>query len=288
MPRRDGLPTNRELQLDFTAKARDVFVTAAERELEGKITPLFEDKPLDHLRLTLSRKYNAAANPEVHIYSEHLDIEPLPLELATNLAYSQGLGGYGHDGNELFRGVGDEELQRYEEVARTIGGAALTSSLRFRSAMLTSRAVNAVLYTQKGPDSPIWCRAGSFTERTSKKNLTLAQDFAEDATAYVTSDDFAASKDRRLAEAVLGQREYNPYDIYHRFNLRITPELPLNGHEPERFIHSYHQRMAERVEVLQLRLEQHRRMGASQSYVDDLAEQLDRYQKAKDAAEKYV
>lgn len=286
MPRRDGFPTNRELQVDFTSAARDVFVAAAERQLESKIglMPEFEDKPLDHLYLTVWRRHETAEDSPQAVQSESLQVMPLQMTTANSLRYQQH-DKYCRTGNELFRDASDEAIEHYITLARMIGDTVITEDLRF--GQLPASAVEA--------DWTAWLRSGrtrhaaTFKERAAKQSLVAAKFFVEEAAEYVQSDDFDKPMLLRRIEHAFGFREANPrYDMGHYFDFRISPDLPLNGHESRGFIERYYADMDEKYGYAKQRLERLIDLGGLPIILEDAQARVDSLDRARKNAQRFL
>lgn len=304
MPRHDSFDTNREIQVDFTNIAHGVFVAAAERQLEAKITPAYEDKPLDHLFLhfrkigapiTEMRKNTITGEeyPTAYRNREELKIRPLTESKARSLHYSV----HGRtrknprEVNELFQDGDEYILEHYMQLAKVIGATAITDSLRF--SQLPPNAIDASWdFRGKGRDR----HADTFMERPSKQSLVSAKFFAEEALAYIQSDSFDQQNDPlgsivKSAVNEIARRESDleiPIAIEHTFGLDFTPDLPLNGHESQRFLTNYRNEMAATAARIGERLEKLRRIGAPEEMLESLVSHLDTCEHAKKRAEKFL
>lgn len=289
MPRRDGFPTNRELQVDFTSAARDVFVAAAERQLESKISLnlLYEGKPLDHLYLRISRANDVTEGSPTAVYGEELNITPLQKSTTEDLLYDRGDGGF-MPGNELFKDADEAVIEHYKSLAQEIGGLTITDDLRF--GRLGPNAIEAnwwAFLTRKGRASRR--HAGTFLERPAKQSLVAAKFFVDEAMNYVQSDEFDEPMPVRRVNYLAGFDSANPeFAMRHRFGLYITPDLPLNGHESKSFITRYWAEMSRKQTATEERLSQLTELGAPQLLLDNLAERVGLLEKAKSRAEKLL
>lgn len=284
MPRKDGLPTNRELQMDFTASARDVFVATFERSLESKISlnPAYEDKPLSHLFVTFRQKHRTNPSTPTQIYRESLRIAPLQVLTAVGLEQ----GPYGQ-GNELFRGADNSVIEFYRKTADAIADTAITDSFQF--GQLTSTAIEANWTADRDPYGSKVYHAGTFRERPRKMSLVSAKIFAEGARAYVDSDDFDKPLDVRGADYILGLRETNPlFDIDHFIGLNIDTNLPLNGHESQRFIQTYLEQMTTNATKVEAQVDRLTNLGAPDVILNERKEYLARLKKAEAMAKKLL
>lgn len=284
MPRRDGFPTNRELQVDFTTAARDVFVAAAERELESKIDliPAYEDKPLDHLRLYVSRRNDVREGSPQAVYRELLEVQPLQWTTVETIEADDP-----YVGNELFRDTPEAVVEHYKTLCQAIGDTLITNQLRFNS--LPPTAIEADWTAELSPHGRPTRHAGSFKERPSKQSLVAATFFVEEAMGYVRSAEFDKPFDVRVAEYYTGLRRDDPvYSLRHGFYFDISPELPLNGHENPAFIRRYYGHMDVRLANAEQRLERLVALQAPQVIIDEAHDRVDLFQKAKSMAGHYL
>jgi hypothetical protein len=289
MPRRDGFPTNRELQIDFTSAAHGVFVAAAERGLESKIDlyPAFEDKPLDHLYLSIVRNNEVPEGSPQAVHAEQLYITPLHEVTAADLRYDVGENGIGHLGNELFRDASDEVVEHYRALASIIGETLITNELRF--GQIPVNGIEAEWTAKIGAKGWRTRHAGTFKERPSKQSLVSAKFFAEEAAVYVQSEDFDKSTAIRLADYAYGHTDKNPnYQFKHAFGFEMTTRLPLNGHEPRSFLNAYARNMSSRLEVAMLQLARLEDLGAPSSLKANWKRRVEIYQSALNSATKFL
>lgn len=225
MPKNEGLPTNRELQVQFTAGARDIFVAAAERRLQHKVSefePWALGKPLDHLQLILCKRHRIIDSPgRAGSFEERLLITPLQPDGA----------------DELFDGDKEEHLRDYyRRIAGAMTSTAITDTLRFSN--LTSSMVDATWSVSHSADDSDRGRMSSFMKQPTRQNLVRANRFVEAAIRY-TRHSSLFDKDSlvRKDEYNLGFSEIDPaYAMRHDFYLSVTPRLPISGLESQEFI----------------------------------------------------
>ena len=286
MPRRDGFPTNREPQVEFTAGARDVFVAAAERQLESKIdlNQAFEDKPLDHFYLRISRSNPVSESSIQAVHGEQLVVEPLNWDIIDQIRY----GGKSFNGvNELFRDAGEGAIEHYESLAKVIGETVITDELRF--GRLPVNGVNADWSAWLTPDHSQSLHVSRFKERASKQSLVSASLFVEEAAAYVQSDDFDKPLVVKGLEYIMGSRDTDPrYDMKHGFNLRFSPSLPINGHEAKGFIQAYHDRMKTSHDSSTRIYDRMVALSAPRSVIGIAADRVAMYERAMNRAQPFL
>lgn len=275
MPRRDGFPTNREMQVDFTAQAREVFIAAAERQIESKVSPGLQDKPLDHITLCVSQLHEIRDEHPQSIAREQLILAPFSNRDAAALSE-----------NELFASAGPEVLSHYANVAALIGSVTLTDSLRFRPT-LGSIGIQGNYYGHK-TDGRVR-HAGTFRERASKQSLAAAKYFADEALQYTQSPHFDDSTMSRLASFMLGYSDEDPrFGMTHYFRLEISADLPLNGREPRAFLEEYRNVMAARLVRRMETFERLKDLHAPEVILEGNAVHLKATQDALEKVEKYL
>jgi hypothetical protein len=277
MPRRDGFPTNRELQVDFTTVARDVFVVAAERELEAKMPPAFEGKPLSEMYLHVWQKNRLdSGSPQVirweHLWVEALDEANIAIEL---------------DNSETFRDLPKDVREYYLGLGRRIGVVVLGDATRFRQ-LISPGIIDAnwEAITRTGPN----CQVDTFRARPSKQSLIAAGYFVGQVMDYVRSDMFLEAPEVRDENYWRGYSKQNPeFDMKHQFDFNLSPELPLNGYEPKEFLEDYMREMRKYYDGSRRRVKRLEGYGnKSEAAIQYEQEQAARYGKALLRAQKLL
>ena len=280
MPRKDGFPTNRELQVDFTAGAHAVYLRAAQRQLEADPHPAYIGKPLDHLSLVISRKYDIPEDSS-RISNETLEVTPLSPNSANFFGYPHG--------NELFRDTSPETIQYYQRIAEAMATTVVTDAFRFGSIPqggIDAHWTAVYQYPRKGSRTR---HASSFKERPSKMSLASAKGFVEDAREYVESDVFTQDMLVRMMDYASGYTEDNPrYGMHHRFQLCIAPSLPLNGYESQGFLRHYRDEMARRLVAAEERLKKLEYLGAAALILEHATRIQEGYRDAVQRAEGFL
>lgn len=275
MPRRDGFPTNREMQVDFTAQVREVYIAAAERQIESKVSPGLQDKPLDHITLCFDQLHPVGEDTAQAIERERLIISPLNARDADALSE-----------NELFSGAGPEVLSHYTEVATFIGGVTLKDSLRFRN-ILGQVGLQGDYYGFK--TNGRMRHAGTFRERASKQSLAAARYFVDEALDYTQSAQFDESTAMRLTNFMLGFQDEDPrFGMTHYFRIEITSDLPLNGREPRPFLEEYRRVMLDQLSRRTETYERLKAMGAPALFIESDAALIKASKEALQKVEKYL
>lgn len=275
---KDGFPTNRELQVQFTAGARDVFVAATERKLQYKVSefePWALGKPLDHLQLVVCKRHGVPRRPgSAGGFEERLFIAPLQPGSA----------------DELFDDSEEYLRDYYRRIAQAVANTAITDTLRFNQ--LTSSMIDAAWSVSYVADERDRGRVNSFMKEPLRQNLVRANRFVEEAVGYARhSSLFDKDSHARRDEYNLGYSDDDPMRaIRHGFYLSVTPRLPINGHESQEFIRHYVDVMEKGMQKCQAELTRQMAYGtdADDDTVDALSEELDSYVRAKLAAEKFL
>lgn len=282
------LPTNRELQVDFTSAAHEVYVTAAQRYLESKIElhPVFDGKPLDHVYLDVSRGYDNTSDRLQQIKTERVRIIPLRLSTANDFRSEVYPGSGQYVGNELFQDASHEVIEYYKSVARNLGRTMLDEDMRFRQ--IPVNGVEATWKARLQHEGFAW-HVRSFDQRPNRQHLVAANFFVQEAMKYVRSEDFDRVDAVRKADYERGYRGTDPaYDMKHIFNLCITPTLPLNGHESKPFLEQYAQQMLAGYEEASEKAEERARLRMGPTAIGIEREKAAIYKSAHDKAKKYL
>lgn len=230
MPRRDGFPTNPEMLLNFNAASHKVFVTAYERALEGKLPAGYIDKPL--LSLTLSLRQGSLDQSQP-VTGEELKIGILSQYVAEDLPY-----------NFTCARHPEQLLDRYVEVSKSIGAVALNDEL-IMADNLPTEGIDAdyVLTYADGKMRHV----SSFKEKPAKQSIVAGTYFAEEALQYVQSEQMfrtpAQNVVRRLVQIARTGNIEDMHIMSHRFDFKMTPDLPLNGYESKAFLERYTRNM---------------------------------------------
>lgn len=275
MPRKDGLRTNQEIQVDFTNKAHGIYIAAFEREIESKVPDAFKGKPLDYILFCATRK-----NPDpAAIATERLDIAPLSDSTAKTLA-----------DNERFRDLSPDVLEHYTTIAHHISHSALTDTVRMRNEIPVS-GVDAD-YTASLRGSTRTRHASSFKERPSKQSLVSAEYFADEVAEYLQSDTGATPLARRVEdhffESMDGQPSHFPYEIQHHFALPIRAGVLLNGHESNHYLNRLAETMNNQLERSNGNLARLEAIGAPDFILDHERRRISDYQETLTQAQAYL
>lgn len=287
MPRRDGFPTNRELQVDFTNESRDLFVAAAERQLESKVGGgAYEDKPLKYLFLEFTKVHNPATNLVQAVAEENLVINLMDEDDVDNVmrysAYGNGVGP-----NELFRDADESVFEHYAATARILGSMTLNDEFRF--GQISAVNVDAHWTAELGSDGMRTRHVSTFKERASKQSVVSAKFFVEEAAEYVQSDQFEKTFAANVADFSYGYTDENPmFAMHHVFSLEMATDLPLNGRESKAFLRKYIETMNRNRELAQANLSRLTALGGPSSVIEHNKARVDAYTQASKRARRFL
>lgn len=278
MSRRDGFPTNREYQVDFTYKARDIYVAAAEHQLEAKIPDALKDKPLSFVELIATRKNRLRLEDDRAIVTEKLYIAPLSPPTAEMLSH-----------NELFERSETYVIDQYIQLAHTMASTALIDTVRFGET-IPGNGVEAE-YTATSTNGRSRS-AGTFRERASKQSLVAANYFADEVIEYLKSEEgktpISRRKDDHIVSLINGESSDFPHQIKHYFTLPIRIGIPLNGYESPQYLQTLAAEMDKFVTIRTNRLERIRALGAPGILIEHENRMIKEAQATLDDARRYL
>lgn len=230
MPRRDGLPTNSELLLEFNAASHRAYVRAYDLMTATGLPDAYQDKPLKFLTVNFNK---ASLDGALPVQKEDLDITTLYPGDAEELPY-----------NYAYARFPEEVLQRYVDAAEIADDITLCDDLVLGD-VLPVEAIDAeyVLTYRDGRRRHI----ESYKDKPAKQSIVSGTYFANEAYDYLGTDEALIPSRRKITRALIqvaltGYGE-QPSVMTHRFELRRTPYLPLNGHEPRGFLEVYAREM---------------------------------------------
>ena len=271
MPRHDQMPTNPELQADFRTASGEAFTSAVDRGLAGdKLPDALEGKPLSKLQLRVERRSKG------NLAHESLDMSVMTPDDAA-----------GRIEDDRPEHVKDFSIR----LAHRLADVALDRTLDVRSVVPPS-AFHAV-YTSETAGGEVRVHM-SDTPRPRKDQLVLAKTFAEGtALPYVNSDRFDMFQEAQMAgpdamTQALRESGGSGVDeiVYHKFELPMTPDLPLNGHESKRWLQEYAAQMWKREIAADERLNKINSLPHQppQAMIDDVMLQREEARAAKERA----
>lgn len=275
MSEQDPWLQTRQQQVDMTEAARGIFLAACQRALESKVSldPAYLGKPLDHLWIDFSL-HRPIDDDEPHVHDQRLIVMPLHRQL---------LGAMRRDENSVLHDAERWVRRSYRTIARHVGGLVLDDSLRFGDSLGHS---SVFMSWQQYRDGKRQRYVNSFHAQPTAEDVALAGAFVRQIADYVRADEFDVPFGVRRNHFKRGFRQTDPaHDMRHEFNMRITPAVTLNGHEPQSFIELYAVEMKSLAERIQETMHDRRLKGATE---DDLDQDRLALNKAEHALESAV
>ncbi len=223
MPRRDGFDTNREMQADFTDSARRFYIAAFIGAMDIGFPPEVVDKPIPFIEANATRHIgNKAKDLASSIKFEVLSVTPLGTE------------------SDLYHvpDLGPEEPQEavaYKEAVRTHVEQAVASDDLDIEKILVPGTVFATYAAHDGISVMPRRLTTSVDPRASKINLAAAKVIAEDALTHVEAEGVDFDIIRGAIELIIEEKDIIVVSLH---NI-IHPLLPLNGHEPRKFLEEF-------------------------------------------------
>lgn len=251
MPRRDGLPTNREMVVEFNDLSRTAFVDAYNRTAEDGLPDAYQDKPLDALYLRSQKRVPEIMRIDGGVVAEELLVNPLHEDDVDMIPHTLG-----------FRDTPEDVISHYRAIARRIGDTTLHSGLDIAT-VLPPEGVDAsyTAYYAGGRTRHI----ATFKEKPSKASIAAGKYFAEqvihDINAPSSDPDIDVTDLSQVAEH-LRQMSEQGGTIEHFLSFRKVPNLPLNGHESRAFLNAYANRMLDSARYNAEKLAKMRDLGA--------------------------
>lgn len=272
MPRRDGFPTNNELQDQLEVAGTQLFVAAYQHELDSKVPNHLKDKPLGHIALTIVEKAVVPEGLSETTAVSYTELYMRPIE--------QGDAEYGLE--EHLRWRGDEvKHDRRIFAAQIIGEAVLTDETHIDDlppeAIITDFTAH-MLNTNRTR------HVGTLKEKPTKMSLVAASGAVENAFDYVNSTDFEkAAELRTIDRALFGIR--SEYDQFvHRWTIPFRSDLVFNGYESKSYLTKYVQYSQHNIDTYQRMLQRSEGRVVPQSILDYEKWKLAIWQQAKDRA----
>jgi hypothetical protein len=260
MPRQDGYPTNKELLVDFTAAARQLYVTAYQTHIEGIVPPAYRDKPVSMLGLEVIKRYLTDPEPLKSVTTERLSIFPLTDRDIDGMREHTDM-----------KDLPGDVFEFYEAIAARLGSLALSSTVEF-DRIIPPNGVTGT-YTASFPSGPPK-NIDTLSEKPNKRAIISALYFAKEGLEYIQSGESRLPVEEKLLRAIREEREGV---LQHTFTLPMTPELPLNGHEGTAFLHAYHEQMEARLRKKQELLDFLTKYDAPEMSLERARNQVGRY-----------
>ncbi len=260
MSRSDGLPTNREMLVDFNAFTCDIYASAFERTVANGMPPAFEGKSLAHLLYGYAKSYPKDAHSPVPHPIAHEKLKVSPLEAAL-VPYFE------HD--PAMQDIPADVLQRYKFIAATLLQTELQPGISIRET-LPLEAVDA--------DYSVWFfntrrtrHVSTYKERPAKQTIASGVVFAEEALDFVKSDGFDADP----IDLLFRDGPDQPI-VRHGFRFSLIPELALNGQESTDFLDRYSREMSSLATMYARQIEDWQRLEGPESFIARIRKKQER------------
>jgi hypothetical protein len=250
MPRRDGLPTNREMVVDFNNLSRTAYIDAYNNITEYGLPAALEDKPLDTLYLNVTKKVPTFMRTSSGVTGEQLLVDPLQEHHVDFMTYTLG-----------FQDTPEDVVRHYRDIAQRIGETTLHIGLDI-AAILPPEGINAD-YTAFYPTGKTR-HISTFKEKPSKLSISAGKFFAEQAIQSINTppdaEDFDITDFSKVIERI--EKIFDQSGTFeHGFSLQMVPNLPLNGYESKAFLNTYANRMLDKVNSSAARLAMGNELG---------------------------
>lgn len=260
MARRDGLPTKREMFVDFSADTHSAYVETCEYEFSAPMMPAYHGKPLSAIHACYVRE-TAEPALSTSVMVEALVIRPISLDDVDILAER--------------RGLSSIEAGRYRRLALALSATAIRTGLRI-GLILPPEGIVSV-YSTYSEDGGVSKRVNTLTRPPGKISLAGAKYFAGEVAQYASllSEELLFDEDDEAFYADDDSGDYNDSgEISHQLTLATTPDLPLNNYESTEFLFAYRQQLFEEREEAVRYLQNMTNMNLSGNIAERAAEQL--------------
>ncbi len=255
MARRDGLPTKREMFVDFSADTHRAYVETCEYEFSAPMMPAYHGKSLSAIHACYVRE-TAEPALSTSVMVEALVIRPISLDDVDILAKR--------------RGLSSIEAGRYRRLALALSATAIRTGLRIGLVLPPEGIVS--VYSTYSEGGGVSERFNTLTRPPGKISLAGAKYFAGEVAQYAS----LLNEEPLFHEG--DDDDSGDYDdsgeISHQLALAMTPDLPLNNYESTEFLFSYRQQLFEEREEAIRYLQNMTNRGLSSSIAGRAAEEL--------------
>ncbi|MDB5170552.1 MAG: hypothetical protein JWO35_246 [Candidatus Saccharibacteria bacterium] len=254
MPRKDGLPTNQEMLVDFNSTAHEVFINTYERSVADRLPPALEGKPLHAMEIRFSKRHAPDPNKSNDTIQERLVISPLGEKHGEHLR-----------DNISFRTLPEDIIERYNTMGDEIAKVIIFGGLAIRD-LLPAEAIEAS-YNMDFGNGARGRHVSTFKEKPSKQSIAAGKYFAEEMLEYSTSPFFDFAADDKKVLEFLGSTSPG-MQTHHGITFRMYPGLPLNGHESTQFLRHFIRTMTRKHTISTGHIESLETTGAPESFID--------------------
>lgn len=224
MPRRDGFPTNPELQATLESAGTAVYVAAFEHDLESKLPDYIKGKKLAHVQLEVVRDVaipvtTTFGNP---VEQERLYLKPIDHVDADYLALDY----LSTDDNEA-------RADRLKVAAQFFGETILGDETRVGNVPPESVITH---YTAQMLNSDRARHVSTIKDRPAKQSLYAGIGMAEDSLGYVKSGEFSLPPElRAITRQIVSINDDYP-EFSHHWRMPFVADLNINGYEPSIYL----------------------------------------------------
>lgn len=246
MARRDGIPTNYELQDELGAVGASLFKTAFANDVERGFSSKLDGKRLTDVDLVVVGFNDPMANFRFQ-------------QLRIGAVSTLDLIGYGV-GHKRFERQ-PLELDERIRIARGVGDIVLGADIQLDA--LDARSFETMYRAQRAGSTRETFVGSVVSDKPVKNNLLLALDFAEEIVLPHFRDNHARRDISRRFFGFVTDAQIDGPVVYDTWRLNITSSLPLNGKEGSEFLLGYEAEALERIAQYSGKLDQLKQLGAT-------------------------
>ncbi len=277
MPRPDEFDTTRVMMLaDFNAQAHEAYLTAYETYFGDEIHAAYIGKPLGALTLSVAKVLTDPEHRDDPIRGQRLTVRPMSNEDAAFVPAHQTMGSMPEDVHRYYAAtaasVSSIPVQKNLDIRSTFPVAGVAADYK---AALTDELF-------KGPTHHVetfW-----FMEEPTEHGLALGKKFAKESQMYAK----ARALDIRAKSPDYGRAIMNATGINIGFELEMSSDLPLNGHEPKPWLNAYATQMAINAQTYGAIVERYEAQNGMDAIVADYRNKYDTALAAYNRAEKLL
>lgn len=280
MPRRDGFPTNREIQTDITTVGHELLVNGLER-LGIEDYPLFEGKPLGFISLEYFLHKTKDSSQPNDFENERLIVrlmKPNDIQVSNKSTESMRPGMIRPEYEDYYlsniKKAGEQTMGRGFDVQNVVP------------------SIVRVDYSAKPTDSDWKVHTSNLDARPSRTHLVTAKYFGETILKLLKVGDLEMDADYHhiLARRVRQEKLFKLGTFSGVVpKLDMSPDLPLSGKEPVLFLHDYLDRMYANQNSLQTSLERVQAVGHyPKRMARDFEERIEAYQRTIEQTKKIL
>ena len=262
---------DQEKLVDFTTTCREALVASYEAHFEGHVPAAYQDKPLPYFGVDFTKRHFYDDDSPSSLAREYLDVSVLSLDHVVHMNSFQ-----------TSQDVSPDTYNYYRTLAENMGNIALHNDLKLRRFVPSNGVVGRYTASFSNENTRA---VDSLHGPTDKKSLRGATKLAKRAIKYMQTDESRLTIENKLLRAITGETD----DILqHSFTIKMTPDLPLNGHEGEQFLKQYRNKMLTQLQRNHLDLEYLIALGSSEATIERTSQQVELYQRALQRAQDFL